>query len=136
VLVTVDFRERDGRREFQPPELPDRHDETYSTDELNLLSPGSGDRIAFGEALLEGLVALISLVTAGYIRYILGKGMKTDVFDPLPDIDVRDPSGGVFDIPVQQIVAGAGVVTDDNQHYPIMGWLEARWASRARRRDA
>lgn len=58
----------------------------------------------------------------------LGRGIKTDVFNQLPDIDVLDPSGGVFDVPVQHIVAGAGVVLDNNQHYPITGWLEAHWA--------
>lgn len=128
VLVTVEFRERAARREYQPPDLPPRRDETYSTDELDLLSPGSGGKVAFGERVIEVLVALFSLVDAGYIRYILGRGMKTDVFDPLPDIDALDPSGGVFDVPVQQIVTGAGVVADDSQHYPITGWLEAHWA--------
>jgi len=128
--VTVDFRERDPRREFRPPDLPPRHDETYSTDELNLLSSGSGDTIAFWDGVIEVLVAFfVSVAFAGYIRYILGQGVKTDIFDPLPGIDVLDPSGGVFDVPVQQIVTGAGVVPDDNQKYPITGWLEARWST-------
>jgi hypothetical protein len=47
----------------------------------------------------------------------------------LPDVDVLDASGGVFDVPVQQIVAGAGIVSDDTQHYPITGWLEAFWST-------
>lgn len=133
VLVTVEFRERDGRREYQPPDLPPRQDETYSTDELDLLSPGSGSGLAFGEDLIEGLLALFSLLDAGYIRYILGRGIKTDVFDPLPDINVLDPSGGVSDVPVQKIASGSGVVVDDNQSYPITGWLEAYWARPAGR---
>ncbi len=128
LLVTVEFLERAGRREYQPPDLPSRRDETYSNDELDLLSTGSGDKVGFGESALEVLVALFSIFDAAYIRYILGRGMKTDVFDPLPDIDVLDPSGGVFDVPVQEIVAGAGLVGDDIQHYPITGWLEAHWA--------
>jgi hypothetical protein len=53
--------------------------------------------------------------------------MKTDVFEPLPDIDVLDPSGGVSHVPMQQIVPAAGVVQDDAQPYPITGWLEAYW---------
>jgi hypothetical protein len=134
VRVTVEFRERDERdprREYHPPDLPPGRDETYSTDQLDHLSPGSGSKIALGEALLEGLLALLSLLYAGYIRLILGRGIKTDVFDPLPDIDVLDPSGGVFDVPVQHIVTGAGIVPDDNQPYPITGWLEAHWGRRA-----
>jgi hypothetical protein len=84
VLVTVDLRESADSLEYKPPGLPLRHEETYSTDELNLLSPGAGDQIAFGEKLIEAALALfVNLVGAAYIRYILGRGMKTDVFDPL-----------------------------------------------------
>jgi hypothetical protein len=127
-LVTIDLLEGDGRRAYRPPQLPSRREETYSTDELDLLSPGAGDRIAAGERLIEGLIAVfVNLVAAGYIRYILGRGMKTDVFDPLPEIDVLDPGGGVSNVPVEQIGAGAGVVRDDVQPYPVTGWIEAHW---------
>jgi hypothetical protein len=130
LLVTVNLRENADGREYQSPDLPPNHEETYSTDELDLLSPGAGSRIALGESLIEGLVALLGgLGIAAYIRYILGRGMKTDVFEPLPDIDVLDPTGGVADVPVQQIVTGAGVVPGDDQPYPITGWLEAYWAT-------
>jgi hypothetical protein len=136
VLVTVDLRESAGRRQYQPPRLPSRREETYSTDELDLLSPGAGSQIAFGEDLIEAGIAIVGglaisswfgFAYAAYVRFILGRGMKTDVFDPLPDIDVLDPSGGVTDVPVQQIVTGAGVVPDDDQVYPVTGWLEAFW---------
>jgi hypothetical protein len=129
LLVTVDLRENADGREYQPPDLPSSHEETYSTDDLDKLSSGAGGRIAFVESLIEGLVALLSLFLGGYIRYIFGRGIKTDVFEPLPEIDVLDPTGGVADLPVQQIAAGAGVVQDDNQPYPITGWLEAYWAT-------
>lgn len=136
VLVTVDLRESAGRRQYQPPRLPSRREETYSTDELDLLSPGAGSQIAFGEDLIEAGIAIVGglaisswfgFAYAAYVRFILGRGMKTDVFDPLPDIDVLDPSGGVTNVPVQQIVTGAGLVTDDDQVYPVTGWLEAFW---------
>jgi hypothetical protein len=129
VLVTVDLRERAERMEYQSPRLPPRREETYSTDELDLLSPGAGDQIGVGERLIEGLLALlIGVIPAYYIRLILNRGMKTDVFESLPEIDVLDPSGGVADVPVQQIIAGAGVVQDDDQAYPVTGWIEAYWA--------
>jgi hypothetical protein len=131
VLVTVDLRERGGGHEFQSPNLPASREETYSTDELNLLSPGAGDQLSFGELLIEVLAGLFTWnpFYAAYIRYIFGRGLKGDVFEPLPNIDVLDPSGGVSNIPVQQIVPGSGVVTDNSQDYPITGWLEASWAT-------
>ena len=137
--VTVDLRESARGREYQSPHLPPRREETYSTDELDLLSPGAGGKLALGELVVEVLVAfvvafltglgVVGVGLAAYIKFILDKGMKTDVFDPLPDIDVLDPSGGVSDVPVQQIVAGAGVVPGDDQPYPITGWLEAYWST-------
>jgi hypothetical protein len=130
VLVTVDIRERAADREYQSPDLPPHHEETYSTDDLNLLSSGSGDRIESVRRLISALVAFfVSLGLGVYIWLILGRGIKTDIFDPLPDIDVLDPTNGVSDVSVQHIPPGAGVVTDNNQDYPIRGWLEAHWAT-------
>ena len=107
-----------------------RRDETYSTDELDLLSSGSGSEIAFWETVIEVLSKVfIDPLYGRYVQYILDRGIKTDVFEPLPDIDVLDPTGGVLNVPVQQIVPGAGVILDDDQKYPITGWLEAFWAT-------
>jgi hypothetical protein len=130
VLVTVDLRENADRLEYQSPELPANHEETYSTDELNLLSSGSGDRIESVRRLLSALVAFfVSLGLGLYIWLILGRGIKTDIFEALPDIDVLDPSGGVSNVPVHRIVPGSGVVTDNTQDYPVTGWLEASWTT-------
>jgi hypothetical protein len=130
VLVTVVLRESDGRREYQPPDLPPNQEETYSTDELDLLSPGAGDRIEGMKKLIAALVALfVSLGLGVLIWIILGRGIKTDVFLPLADIDVLDPTDGVLEVPAQQIVSGAGIVTDDEQPYPIIGWLEVHWTT-------
>jgi len=129
LLVTVDLRESADGVQFLSPELPHRLEETYSTDELNLLSPGSGDKVAFGEDIIEFLSGLVfGFGYAAYVRYILGRGIKTDLFDALPDIDVLDVTGGVSDVPAQQIVAGAGIVSGGD-HYPVTGWIEVYWAT-------
>ena len=113
--MTVDLRESSGDLQYQSPDLRTRHEETYSTDQLDLLSPGAGGQIAMTEDLIEELIAVLSVVDAGYIRYIFSKGIKTDAYEPLPDTDVLDPTGGVFDVPAQQIVRDAGVVPGDDQ---------------------
>jgi hypothetical protein len=130
ILVTVTLRDRADGVHYQPPDLPAHHEETYSTDELDLLSPGAGDSVASGEDWIEALVAIFVLLGYGvYIREILTRGMKTDLFDPLPDLDILDPTGGVTDVVAQQIVGGIGVVPGNSQPYPIAGWLEAYWAT-------
>jgi hypothetical protein len=127
VLVTIDLQEYPAG---QSPKLPANHGETYSTDELDLLSPGAGSTLGLGESIIEVLVALFVNFGLGlYMKLILDRGIKADIFDPLPDIDILDPSGGVSNVAVHQIVPGSGVVPDNNQDYPITGWLEAHWAT-------
>jgi hypothetical protein len=130
IRVSVDFHEMNDRRAYLPPDLPNRREETYSTDQLDLLSPGSGSSIAFGETLIEVLSAIfISGLYGFYLKLILDRGIKTDVFDPLPEFDILDRNGAVLDVPAQQIVPGLGVVPGDDQPYPITGWVEAYWAT-------
>jgi hypothetical protein len=132
VHVAVDLRERsaDGRREYEAPELPNSRDETYSTDQLDLLSPGSGGSIALGETLIEVLSAIfISGLYGLYLKFILDRGIKTDVFDPQPEFNILDPNGGVLNVPAQQIAAGAGIVEGNDLNYPVTGWVEVYWSS-------
>jgi hypothetical protein len=129
VLVKCQLLDRNSSGlEYQSPALPPAHEEIYSRDRLDLLSPGSGDKIGFVEHLIEGIMLLLGgIVGEEYVRRILNRGFKTDVFDPLPEIDVLDPAGGVSDVLSQQLTPGRGIVLDDVQPYPISGWLEVYW---------
>ena len=123
VLVIVELREfDDDSTEYQTPSLTGRREEIYSTDDLDLLSPGSGSSIALGEHLIELLVEGV------YSWLILRRGLKADVFAPLPEFDILDPNGVVSEIPVQQIVPGQGVISGFDRDCPVTGWIEAFWA--------
>ena len=123
VLVTVELRETgDDGSKYQVPSLHNRREETYSTDELDLLSSGSGSSIALGEHIIEVLAEGL------YAWLILRRGLKTDVFAPLPEFDILERNGGVFGIPVQQVVSGEGVISGFDRDCPVTGWIEAFWA--------
>jgi hypothetical protein len=129
VDVRIDLIERsnDGS-EYQAPGLPVSRSENYSTDQLDLLSPGSGDQIAFGENMIDFASAIfLSGLFALYLKIIFDKGIETDVFDPLPQFDILDPTGGVADVPAAQLVPGAGVIQGDSLTYPVTGWIEVYW---------
>jgi hypothetical protein len=133
VDVRVDLLENspDGRA-YDPPDLPISRSENYSTDQLNLLSSGSGDTIALGEGLIEfASFIFISGIYALYLKTIFDNGIETDVFDPQPQFDILDPTGGVKDVPAGRIVAGAGVIEGDSLAYPVTGWIEVYWANPA-----
>jgi hypothetical protein len=48
------------------------------------------------------------------------------------DVDIHDSSHAVTNVPAQNVTAGAGIVVDDKQAWPVIGWLEASWVPRQR----
>ncbi len=110
------------------PPLPPRHDRTWTKDDLAAID--SEATAAFlGVELISGLIQAVSplhgsIVGAAVVEEILGRGIKTSEYDtgPLRNVNILDAS---------HVVATAtnGVVTDDNQQYPISGWLELSWMS-------
>lgn len=130
VNVIVDLLERsaDGRT-YDVPAPPANQNEDYSTDQLNLLSSGSGDRISLIDTLIEvASTIFVSGIYALYLKTVFDNGIRTDIFDPQPQFDILDPSGGVSNVAVGNIVPGAGIITGDSLVYPVTGWVEAYWA--------
>lgn len=129
VIVDLVEKTRDGRA-YQTPPLPVSQSEDYSTDDLDLLSPGSGGSIALGEGLIQFATAIfISGIYALYLRTIFDDGIKTDVFDPQPQFNILEPTGSVKDAAVAQIVPGAGIIEGEIKTYPVTGWIEVYWAT-------
>ena len=131
VDVIVDLLERsaDGRT-YDVPGPPPNRNEDYSNDQLNLLSSGSGDQISVIESLIEfASTIFVSGIYALYLKTVFENYIRTDVFDPQPQFDILDPTGGVSNVLAGNIVPGAGIIEGDSLVYPITGWIEASWAS-------
>ena len=62
---------------------------------------------------------------------ILSRGIETDEYDPLPQIDINDAQHAVTNAFANAVPPGAGIVHDDAQRFPIFGWLEAKWVDSA-----
>jgi hypothetical protein len=117
--------------EYTPPELPPRTECVYDRDHLDKLSSGSGIKILELEAITIAVAALVpwgGWGLAAYGRYILERGIKTHRYAPLPELDVMDASSAVVDVLANEIQADQGIVRDDDQHYPVFGWIEAGWS--------
>jgi len=114
---------------YTPPNLPARRGCVYSKDELNALSSGTGTDILAIDIIapLVGFIVGGGLFLAAYIEYILQRGFKIDAYDPVPEVNVIDSSHAVFNTLPEDLSAGAGVVIDNAQPYPVFGWLDARW---------
>jgi hypothetical protein len=103
---------------------------TYDIYTLDLLSPGQGFKLSLAESIvtvLSGLLPWGGYILAAYVREVLARGLKTDEYDPLEEIDILDTTNAVLDRPVNQLVPGEGIPTDDSQPYPLVGWLELYW---------
>ena len=121
VQITLDDRQ------YAPPELPDRVERSYSRDQLDALSSGAGIRI-LGLDVAAGVAALLgTLANVARVAYILHKGVKTDEYDRLAEVDILNADNAVIDAFADNIPAGMGVVPNGDQPYPIYGWLEAKW---------
>ena len=132
VVVTMDS----GK--YGPPPLPERTERSYGPGELIKLSGGVGTDIINVDSLVAAVVALnlipdIALFLAAYVAYILSRGIVTDQYAALPEVDVRNADHAVIDVPVDNIPDGAGIITDNNQAHPIFGWLEIGWVPARRK---
>jgi hypothetical protein len=121
VDVVVDL----GPMRTAPP-LPPRSDRVYQPDQLDKLSSGVGLEITLFKLAGE-IAGQITGVTAPFVYLVLRRGILTDEYAPLPAVDIDDASHAVTDVLAQNITAGGGILVDDTQPWPVMGWLEASW---------
>jgi hypothetical protein len=106
--------------------LPHRTEQTYNPDDLDKLSSGVGLDIKMAEIVASALAQLVGVGTL-YTALILGRGFLIDEYAPLPAVDIRDSSRAVTNVRLQDITPRAGIVVDDEQAWPVIGWLETSW---------
>ena len=108
--------------DYQAPKLPPRQTDTWDKDRLNSIAGGDGDIVTFEQVASIFTISPVSLVVA---ELALAHGVDTDKYD-VPDVNALDRSHAVPFVQIDQIPAGQGIVIDDNQPYPVVGFLEIR----------
>lgn len=114
---------------YTPPPLPKRNGRRYHRDELKALREDAAKDYLEVEILSAAAQLLLpgSILSAAEVAIVLERGIETDEYVPLPSVNILD-AGHAASAPANNIPAGAGVVLDDSQPYPIFGWLEVRFA--------
>ena len=107
---------------YHPAPLPPRQTDTWTKDRLNAVDSGSSDLITFEQivSVFEG-----SPVSAAAAEHALAHGVETDTY-AVPDVDALSRSHAVPFVSTDQIPADQGIVVDDGQPYPVIGFLEIR----------
>jgi hypothetical protein len=107
---------------YQAPPLPPRQTDTWTKDRLQAIDSGSSDLITFEQIASVLQISPVSTVVA---EHALAHGVETDLYD-VPDVDALSRSQAVPFVSVDQIPGGQGIVIDDDQPYPVVGFLEIR----------
>jgi len=107
---------------YQAPALPARQTDTWTKDRLNAIDGGAANLLSFEQIASLFNVNPVSTVIA---EHALAHGIETDKYD-VPDVNVMDRSHAVPFVSTNQIPAGQGIVINDNQPYPVVGFLELR----------
>ena len=108
---------------YVAPPLPTRQTEVWNKDRLNTEQSGSGSVISS-----EQFFSLFTInpLKAANAEAALAHGIETDRYE-IPDVDVFDRSHAVAFTAVDNLPGGdAGIVVDDDQPYPVTGFLEIR----------
>jgi hypothetical protein len=107
---------------YHPPPLPPRHTDTWTKDRLDAIDSSSSDLITFEQI---ASVFQISPVSAIIAEQALAHGVETDS-NVVRDVDALNRSHAVPFVSTNQIPGGQGIVIDDDQPYPVVGFLEIR----------
>ena len=114
---------------YHPPPLPNRGTHKYSREELDKLRPGVG-----ADYLAAQVLAPLVLTLTGHpvepvtVELILNRGINGDVYDSLNNVvNMLSRNSAVENVSPNNIPANAGVTQDDNQPFPVYGWLEVKW---------
>jgi hypothetical protein len=79
-----------------------------------------------GSSVLEALLGL-NPFDAARVLFILERGIKSDLYNFLPGVDINDAQHAVTRARPNEVSPGAGIVQNNDQPFPIFGWLEASW---------
>lgn len=113
---------------FTRPAPPARSDRTWSWDELSNLNSNAGTAFLVGTGISVGIQVLAGEgINAATVTGILERGVKTDEYHTnISSVDILDASRAIT-ADAGKLPTGAAAVQNDNQPYPVYGWLEVRF---------
>ena len=104
---------------YTPPALPVRTAQNIGLGQIDSYLGTEFD-------VLGGLGLLLNIVKDPVGAAVIARGVETDLYAALPDVDftAAGSPGAVINADASAIPSGQGVLVDDTQPYPVVGWLE------------
>jgi hypothetical protein len=126
---TVDVWVALNSANYSAPALPHNAGYRYSQSQLEA-NPDVGNSYWEVEALSAAIHALLpgTIIASAIIDGFLGRGVQGDFYDSQTNtVNPLATTGAVINVNTSNIQANAGITVDDNQPYPVTGWLEVKW---------
>jgi hypothetical protein len=110
---------------YIPAHIPPKHDWTINFGDLWNLNRG----VASAWATMLTQLGLQPSPTPGLAQAFLARGILTDRYDPPVAASPVDSENVVTNASIDALRPGMGISQDDNQPFPIYGWLNLGWES-------
>jgi hypothetical protein len=104
---------------YTPPPLPQKNDWSISIEDLDQLNPDAAS--IYRDVLFASF--LLNPIGAG----VLARGILTDSYDIPLASSVHDSENVVSNVPVFNLPNPTPHSIDNNQPFPIYGWLNVQW---------
>jgi hypothetical protein len=110
---------------FTAPPLPPRQDWNISIDELTQLNPEAGS--IYNDVILGAAAAAVTGLTNPAAPALLSTGILTDLYDAPQARSPHDSENVVLGLAADALAQNMGVSEDNNQPFPIYGWVNVGW---------
>ncbi|HKD79084.1 MAG TPA: hypothetical protein VKH81_05280 [Candidatus Angelobacter sp.] len=125
VVVTMDSGN------YIAPPLPANPQHRYTPEELSTLNSEAGSAYSLADLAPAGLAILVPTfaIQTEIVDQILDRGIQGDQYVTQENaVDMLTQANAVQNADAANIPAGAGVIVDPSQPYPIAGWMEVKWS--------
>lgn len=120
VMVTVNSADK----RFRAPALPTKKAHIYTPDELKALN----GEVSSIEDWINAAAILLPL-NVGIADVVLNRGVEGDQYASQENaVDMLTQTNAVQNGDPAHLPANAGITVNDNQPYPVTGWMEVKWS--------
>ncbi len=112
---------------YTAPPLPQRSHPQLNQSDIEKLDSKRGSQYLAAEILLPLASLVINPISVANLEQALLRGIKTDAYEAPVQVDFNETANQILNVPIIDIREGMGITVNNDQPYPVYGWLEVKW---------